>query len=170
MPLHVRQGEERDRYARPRDRDQGIRDLGKQRRGLCVHGYGYAGAKEARNGDCHRARGEEVSEGERNLRQRIQEQTVRSARDFYGDSLGRLKDRLQGDRAQLEDLAEQLPEGDAQAQIRDMVDSYSKIESRAPWGRWPVRPGRSPRTHKRPLVRPWIRSGRSPRISQAANS
>jgi hypothetical protein len=69
-----------------------------------------------------------VSEGEWNLRQRIQEQAVWSARDFYGDSLGRFKGRLQGDCAQLEDLAEQLPEGDAQAQIRDMVDSYSKIE------------------------------------------
>lgn len=69
-----------------------------------------------------------MPEGERNLRQRIQEQTVRSAREFYGDSLGRLKGILRGDRAQLEDLVEQLPEGDAEAQIRDMVGSYSKIE------------------------------------------
>ncbi|MCA1718726.1 MAG: hypothetical protein LC781_18515 [Actinobacteria bacterium] len=69
-----------------------------------------------------------MPEGERNLRQRIQEQTVQSARDFYGDSLGRLEGILQGDRAQLEDLAEQLPEGDSEAQIRDMAGSYSKIE------------------------------------------
>jgi len=69
-----------------------------------------------------------VPEGERSLRRRIQEQTVRSAREFYGDSLGRLEGILQGDRAQLEDLAEQLPEGDAEAQIRDMAGSYSKIE------------------------------------------
>ncbi len=69
-----------------------------------------------------------MPEGERNLRQRIQEQTVRSAREFYGDSLGRLKGILRGDRAQLEDLVEQLPEGDAEAQIRDMAGSYSKIE------------------------------------------
>jgi hypothetical protein len=69
-----------------------------------------------------------VPEGERNLRQRIQEQTVRSAQDFYGDSLGRLEGMLQGDRAQLEDLAEQLPEGDAEAQVRDIAGSYSKIE------------------------------------------
>jgi dsDNA-specific endonuclease/ATPase MutS2 len=69
-----------------------------------------------------------VPEGERSLRRRIQEQTVRSAREFYGDSLGRLENILQGDRAQLEDLAEQLPEGDAEAQIRDMAGSYSKIE------------------------------------------
>ncbi len=69
-----------------------------------------------------------MPEGERNLRQRIQEQTVRSAREFYGDSLGRLKGILRGDRAQLEDLVEQLPEGDAEAQIRDMAGFYSKIE------------------------------------------
>ena len=69
-----------------------------------------------------------MPEGERNLRQRIQEQTVRSARNFYGDSLGRLKGMLQDDRAQLEDLAEQLPEGGAEARIGDMAGSYSKIE------------------------------------------
>ena len=69
-----------------------------------------------------------MPEGERNLRQRIPEQTVRSARDFYDDSLRRLQSMLQGDRAQLEDLADQLPERDAEAQIWDMVGSYSKIE------------------------------------------
>ncbi len=69
-----------------------------------------------------------MPEGQSNLRQRIQEQTVRTAQDFYGDSLGWLKGILQGDRAQLEDLAEQLPEGDAEARIRDMAGSYSKIE------------------------------------------
>jgi hypothetical protein len=53
---------------------------------------------------------------------------VRIARDFYGDSLGRLEGMLQGDRAQLEDLAEKLPEGDSEARIRDMAGSYSKIE------------------------------------------
>jgi hypothetical protein len=82
----------------------------------------------ARSGDCRHARGEEVPEGEHNLRQQIQEQTVRIGRDFYDDSLERLEGMLQGDRAQLEDLAKQLPEGDAGARIRDMVGSYSKIE------------------------------------------
>lgn len=69
-----------------------------------------------------------MPEGERNLRQRIQEQTVRTARTFCGDSLGRLEGTLRGDRTQLEDLAEELPEGDAGTRIRDMVASYSKIE------------------------------------------
>lgn len=69
-----------------------------------------------------------MPEGERNLRRRIQEQTVRSARNFYNDSLERLEGMLQGDRAQLENLAEQLPGGDAEERIRDMAGSYSKIE------------------------------------------
>lgn len=69
-----------------------------------------------------------MPEGQSNLRQRIQDQTVRSARDFYGDSLGWIEGILQGDRAQLEELAKQLPEGDAEARIRDMASSYSKIE------------------------------------------
>jgi hypothetical protein len=69
-----------------------------------------------------------VPEGERDLWQRIQEQTVRIARNFFGDSLERLESVLQGDCAQLEDLEQQLPEGDAKARIRGMVGSYSKIE------------------------------------------
>jgi hypothetical protein len=69
-----------------------------------------------------------VPEGEKNLRHRIQEQTLLITRNYYGDSLGRLEDILRRDRAQLEDLAEQLPGGDAKARIRGMVDSYSKIE------------------------------------------
>ena len=74
-----------------------------------------------------------MPEGERTLRQRIQEQTVRIARNFYDDSLGRLEGVLQGDRAQLEYLAEQLPEGDAKARIQDMAGSYTKIEESLHW-------------------------------------
>lgn len=93
-----------------------------------IYGISTEPSLGVRGGDRRRARGEEVPEGQRNLRQRIQEQTVRSTQDFYGDSLGRLEGILRGDRAQLEDLAEQLPEGDAVAWIWDMVGSYSKIE------------------------------------------
>jgi pyruvate/2-oxoglutarate dehydrogenase complex dihydrolipoamide acyltransferase (E2) component len=69
-----------------------------------------------------------VTEGAQNLAQQIQEQTLRSAQDFYGESLGRLKGQLQGDRSQLESLAEQMPSEEAQAQIQEMVDSYTAIE------------------------------------------
>jgi pyruvate/2-oxoglutarate dehydrogenase complex dihydrolipoamide acyltransferase (E2) component len=70
-----------------------------------------------------------VSEGAQNLQQRIQQQTIQRAQDFYGESLGRLKSQLQSDRAQLESLAEQMPSEEAQVQIQELVDSYEAIES-----------------------------------------
>lgn len=63
-----------------------------------------------------------------NLWQQIQEQIIQSAQNFHTDALGRLKGQLRGDRAQLEDLAGQLPQGDARARIQGMLDSYSEIE------------------------------------------
>ena len=70
-----------------------------------------------------------MSEGAQNLQQQIQRQTIQRAQDFYGESLGRLKGQLQSDRAQLEALAEQVPDEEAQAQIQELVDSYEAIES-----------------------------------------
>ena len=63
-----------------------------------------------------------------NLVQHIQEQTIKSAQDFYGESLGRINSQLQGNRSQLESLAEQMPDEEAQAQIQEMADSYTVIE------------------------------------------
>jgi hypothetical protein len=60
-----------------------------------------------------------------NLVQQIQEQIIKSAQDFYGESLGRINSQLQGDRSQLESLAEQIP--DEEAQIQEMADSYAMI-------------------------------------------
>ena len=70
-----------------------------------------------------------MSEGAQNLQQKIQQQIMQSAQDFYGESLGKLKSQLQTDRAQLESLAEQMPSEEAQAQIQELVDSYEAIES-----------------------------------------
>lgn len=80
--------------------------------------YGEGGAAE---------KGGEMSESQ-NLVQQIREQTVKTAQDFYGESLGRIKSQLQNDRAQLESLAEQVPDEEAQAQIQEMADSYTVIE------------------------------------------
>ena len=55
-------------------------------------------------------------------------QAVNMAKDIYSDSIGEAKSKLQHDRSQLESLAEQLPQGEAQARIQEMVDSYSGIE------------------------------------------
>jgi pyruvate/2-oxoglutarate dehydrogenase complex dihydrolipoamide acyltransferase (E2) component len=69
-----------------------------------------------------------VSEGAQNLLQQIQQQTIQSAQDFLGESLGRIKGQLQSDRAELESLVEQVPQEEAKQQIQELVDSYSAIE------------------------------------------
>ncbi len=69
-----------------------------------------------------------MTEDARNLARRVQDQTVDSARGFFGASLGHLKYRLRNDRSQLEDLAEQLRQEEARARIQELVDSYSAIE------------------------------------------
>jgi Sulfotransferase family len=69
-----------------------------------------------------------VPEGAKNLVQRMQEQTARSILDFYGGSIGNLKGWVQGDRSKLESLAEQLPRGEPQARIQEMIESYSAME------------------------------------------
>ena len=70
-----------------------------------------------------------MTEGVTSLSQQIQEQTVQGAQDFFGESLGRIKGQLQSDRAELESLVEQIPDEEAQAQIQEMVDSFSEIEN-----------------------------------------
>ncbi len=70
-----------------------------------------------------------MTEEAQNLQQQIQEQTVQSAQDFYGSSIGELKSRLQQDRAELESLAEQVPDEEAKAQIQELADSYEAIEN-----------------------------------------
>ncbi len=67
-----------------------------------------------------------MSEGAQNLQQQI----MQSVRDYYGDSLGGAKAQLQDARTQLESLAEQTPQEEAQAELQEMVDSYYEIESR----------------------------------------
>jgi uncharacterized protein YjbJ (UPF0337 family) len=59
----------------------------------------------------------------------MQQQATQSAQDFYGNSVGGIKSRIQDDRAQLESLAQQMSEGDAKAQIQEMIDSYNELES-----------------------------------------
>jgi hypothetical protein len=91
-----------------------------------------AGERVGRGNPRHgrwRPRGGGITEDARNdLAWWVQDQTVESARGFFGVSLARLKDRLRDDRSQLEYLAGHLREEGAQARIRELVDSYSAIE------------------------------------------
>jgi hypothetical protein len=60
-------------------------------------------------------REEEVTYGAQNLKQAILEQTLKSTQDFYGDSLGSLKDQIEDDRSQLQELLDHLPESQQNA-------------------------------------------------------
>ena len=70
-----------------------------------------------------------MTEDARNLARRVQEETVRGARSFLGASLGRLGERLAGDRSQLEDLERQLVHEDTRARIRELIDSCLAVEA-----------------------------------------
>lgn len=69
-----------------------------------------------------------MTEDSQDLARRVRDQTVSSARDFFGRSLGRIKGRLREDRSQLEYLVEQLRQEEARARAQGLVDSYSGIE------------------------------------------
>ena len=68
-----------------------------------------------------------MSEGTQNLQQQTQDQYLQEAQNFFGQSMGRIKGRMQSDSAQLESLMQQLPD-EAQAQIQEMTDSYAQFE------------------------------------------
>ena len=70
-----------------------------------------------------------MTEGVASLAQQIQEQVLKSAQDFYGNSLGSLKSQVENDRSQLQDLLEQLPDSqeEARAQLEELVASYEAI-------------------------------------------
>jgi pyruvate/2-oxoglutarate dehydrogenase complex dihydrolipoamide acyltransferase (E2) component len=63
-----------------------------------------------------------------NLQQQMQQQATESTQNFYGQSIGSLKSQIQNYREQLEQYSQQLPEGDAQAQVQEMIDSYTELE------------------------------------------
>jgi RNA binding exosome subunit len=51
-----------------------------------------------------------MTEAAQSLVQQMQVQVLKSAEDFYGNSLGTLEKQLENDRSQLQELIEQLPE------------------------------------------------------------
>jgi pyruvate/2-oxoglutarate dehydrogenase complex dihydrolipoamide acyltransferase (E2) component len=58
----------------------------------------------------------------------MQQQAIQNAQNFYGQSIGRIKSQVQNYRSQLEQYSQQVPQGDAQAQIQEMIDSYTELE------------------------------------------
>ena len=58
----------------------------------------------------------------------MQQQATQNAQNFYGQSIGSLKSQIQNYRSQLEQFSQQVSDGDAQAQIQEMIDSYMELE------------------------------------------
>jgi len=58
-----------------------------------------------------------VAQQGQNLQQQVQQQAAETAQSFYGQSVGGLKSQIQNYREQLEQFTQQLPEGDAKAQV-----------------------------------------------------
>jgi len=74
-----------------------------------------------------------MTEQGQNLVGQIQEQVQQTAQDFYGDSLGAIKNQLATHRSQLQEIVEMLPESQEQeggrAQLEQLLDSYEALES-----------------------------------------
>ena len=72
-----------------------------------------------------------MSDGVDNLTQTVQEQVLKSAQDFYADSLGSLKSQLENDHSQLQEMLKQLPDSQegARAQLEALVASYEALEN-----------------------------------------
>ena len=69
-----------------------------------------------------------MSEGTQTVQQQTQEdQYLQQAQDYFGQSMGRIKGRMQSDNAQLQSYMQQLPE-ETQAQIQEMTNSYAQFE------------------------------------------
>ena len=72
-----------------------------------------------------------MTEQGQNLAQQIQEQVQQSAEDFFGDSLGAIKNQLATQRSQLQEIVEMVPEAQegGRAQLEQLLDSYEQLES-----------------------------------------
>jgi predicted ribosome quality control (RQC) complex YloA/Tae2 family protein len=72
-----------------------------------------------------------MTEQAQNLVQQIQEQVQQSAEDFFGESLGAIKNQLATHRSQLQELVEMVPESQegGRAQLEQLLNSYEELEN-----------------------------------------
>jgi hypothetical protein len=72
-----------------------------------------------------------MTEQGQNLAQQIQEQVQQSAEDFFGDSLGAIKNQLATQRSQLQELVEMVPESQegGREQLEQLLSSYEELEN-----------------------------------------
>ena len=72
-----------------------------------------------------------MTEQGQNLAQQIQDQVQQSAEDFFGDSLGAIKNQLATQRSQLQELVEMVPESQegGREQLEQLLSSYEELEN-----------------------------------------
>src|SRR3954451_16147173 len=72
-----------------------------------------------------------MTEQGQNLVGQIQEQVQQTAQDFFGDSLGEIKNQLTTHRSQLQELIDMLPESqeEGRAQLEQLLNSYEELEN-----------------------------------------
>ena len=74
-----------------------------------------------------------MTEQGQNLFQQVQQQVQQTAEDFYGNSLGSIKNQLADHRSQLQGIMEMLPESQEQeggrAQLEQLLSSYEELET-----------------------------------------
>jgi pyruvate/2-oxoglutarate dehydrogenase complex dihydrolipoamide acyltransferase (E2) component len=74
---------------------------------------------------------DKLNRGIQESRQMVQEQTMKLAKDFFGDSTEMLKEEIKDSRGTLEDLPEQVPGGRDEAfqmLFQELMDNYAAIE------------------------------------------
>ena len=74
---------------------------------------------------------DKLNRGIQESRQMVQEQTMKLAKDFFGDSMEVFKQEIKDSRGTLEDLPEQVPGGRDEAfqmLFQELMDNYAAIE------------------------------------------
>ena len=74
---------------------------------------------------------DKLNRGIQESRQMVQEQTMKLAKDFFGDSVEMFKQEVKDSRGTLEDLPEQVPGGQDEAfqmLFQELIDNYAAIE------------------------------------------
>jgi pyruvate/2-oxoglutarate dehydrogenase complex dihydrolipoamide acyltransferase (E2) component len=74
---------------------------------------------------------DKLNRGIQESRQMVQEQTMKLAKDFFGDSMEVFKQEIKDSRGTLEDLPEQVPGGHDEAfqmLFQELMDNYAAIE------------------------------------------
>ena len=74
---------------------------------------------------------EKLNRGIEESKQMVQQQTMGLAQDFFADSVEQMKGQIQGSRATLENLPEQVPGGQDEAfqmLFQELMDNYSAVE------------------------------------------